>query len=96
MRLTLYRTDSIDTIRTGERQPQGKENTMKTLRQVLDEYRQRGEKALYKAMVAVRDEVDAGIVDTARQTIERKKVTLKELRHAVDILECYAERGKGE
>lgn len=67
---------------------------MKTLRQVLDEYRQRGQKALYKAMVAVRDEVDANIVDTARQTIERKKVTLKELRYAVDILECYAERGR--
>lgn len=66
---------------------------MKTLKQVINEYRERGNKALYKAMIAVRDEVDAELVNNSRQIVERKKVTLKELRYAVDILECYAERG---
>ena len=66
---------------------------MKTLKQVLTEYRERGKKALHKAMIAVHDEVDADLVDNSRQIIERKKVTLKELRYAVNILECYAERG---
>ena len=85
--MPFNRTDITEIHRTAERQ-----TAMKTLKQVLDEYRERGNKALYKAMIAVRDEVDAELVNNSRQIVERKKVTLKELRYAVDILECYAER----
>lgn len=65
----------------------------KTIPQVLAEYRERGNKAYYKAMVAVRDEVEAEMVHNSKTIIDRKKVALKELRYAVDLLECIAERG---
>lgn len=66
---------------------------MKTMSQVLNEYRERGNKAYYKAMIAVHDEVEAEMVHNSKTIIDRKKVTLKELRYAVDLLECMAERG---
>ena len=66
---------------------------MKTLKQVLTEYRDRGNKTYYKAMVAVRDEVEAETVHHSKLIIDREKVTLKEVRFAVDFLECLAERG---
>lgn len=66
---------------------------MKTMNQVLNEYREKGNKAYYKAMIAVRDEVEAELVHNSKTIIDRKKVTLKELRYAVDLLECLAERG---
>ena len=66
---------------------------MKTLKQVLTEYRDRGNKAYYKAMVAVRDEVEAETIHHSKSIIDRKRATLKELRYAVDLLECLAERG---
>lgn len=65
----------------------------KTMSQVLAEYRERGNKAYYKAMVAVHDEAEAAMVHSSGAIIDRKKVTLKELRYAVDLLECLAERG---
>lgn len=65
----------------------------KTMTQVLTEYRERGNKAYYKAMIAVHDEVDAEMVHSSKAIIDRKKATLKELRYAVDLLECMAERG---
>ena len=65
----------------------------KTMKQVLNEYRERGNKAYYKAMVAVRDEVEADLVHNSKATIDNKKATLKNLRYAVDLLECMAERG---
>lgn len=66
---------------------------MKTLKQVLTEYKDRGNKAYYKAMIAVRDEIEAEMVHSSKTIIDRKKVTLKELRYAVDLLECIAQRG---
>ena len=66
---------------------------MKTLKQVLTEYKDRGNKADYKAMIAVRDEVEAEMVHNSKSIIDRKRATLKELRYAVDLLECLAERG---
>jgi len=66
---------------------------MKTLKQVLNEYRERGNKVYYKAMVAVRDEVEAETIHNSKSIIDNKKSTLKELRYAVDLLECIAERG---
>ena len=65
----------------------------KTMTQVLTEYRERGNKAYYKAMVAVRDEAEAELVHNSKTIIDNKKATLKDLRYAVDILECMAERG---
>ena len=66
---------------------------MKTLKQVLTEYKDSGNKAYYKAMIAVRDEVEAEMVHHSKSIIDRKRATLKELRYAVDLLECLAERG---
>ena len=65
----------------------------KTMTQVLNEYRERGNKAYYKAMVAVRDEVEADLVHGSKTIIDNNKSTLKDLRYAVDLLECMAERG---
>ena len=66
---------------------------MKTLKQVLTEYRERGNKVYFKAMVAVRDEIEAEMIHNSKSIIDNKKSTLKELRYAVDLLECIAERG---
>ena len=65
----------------------------KTMAQVITEYKERGNKAYYKAMIAVHDEAEAVMVHSSRAIIDRKKVTLKELRYVVDLLECMAERG---
>ena len=66
----------------------------KTLSQVLAEYRERGKKAYDKALTVARDKVETEIVHDCKAIIDRKKVTLKELRYAVDIVECLAERGE--
>jgi hypothetical protein len=59
----------------------------------MAEYRAIGVKAYPKAVNAVRDEVDAELVHSSKAIIDRKKVTFKELRYAVDLLESLAERG---
>lgn len=83
--------------RSVKRQPQrkrGEKMKHKTLSQVLAEYKERGNKAYYRAMIAVRDEAEAYTVEHCRELLHKPKPSLKEVRYAVDILECLVERGE--
>ncbi len=69
---------------------------MKTMNQVKTEYIERGNRFLNLAIVKASDEVEADMLMGCKRIIDtpKKKVTLKELRCAVDIIECMAKKGE--
>ena len=67
---------------------------MKTLNQVKMNCVERGKKAFAKAMVNTKDTIEVEQVMFFSGILEKpKQHTLRELRSAVSVIECLAERG---